>query len=133
LPQNCNNKRKGKDVRNLKKRFVVSILGFLAGIMNGLLGAGGGLIVVPLLKHYGLPQQKAQATAISIILPLTVISTIIYYINGNIPLDYNLWFIPFGALGAVIGAFLLPKISNKILKNIFAAFIIWAGIRLLLK
>ena len=120
-------------MRFLKKRFLLPIFGFLAGIMNGLLGAGGGLIVVPLLKHYGLEQQKAQATAISIILPLTAISTLIYYINGNIPLDSNLWFIPIGAVGAVIGAFLLPKISNKILKNIFAGFIIWAGIRLLLK
>ena len=120
-------------MRILKKSFILSLFGFLAGIMNGLLGAGGGLIVVPLLKHYGLEQRKAQATAISIILPLTAISSIIYYINGNIPLDYNLWFIPFGAIGAVTGAFLLPKISNKILKNIFAGFIIWAGIRLFLK
>lgn len=120
-------------MRFLKKHFLLPIFGFLAGIMNGLLGAGGGLIVVPLLKHYGLEQQKAQATAISIILPLTAISTIIYYFNGNIPIDSNFWFIPFGAVGAVIGAFLLPRISNKILKNIFAGFIIWAGIRLLLK
>lgn len=111
----------------------MSAFGFLAGIMNGMLGAGGGLIVVPLLKHYGLSQQKAQATAISIILPLTAISSFIYYLKGHIALDSNLWFIPFGALGAIIGAFLLPKISNKILKNIFAGFIIWAGIRLLLK
>lgn len=120
-------------MRFLRKRFFVTVFGFLAGIMNGLLGAGGGLIVVPLLKHYGLEQQKAQATAISIILPLTAISSFIYYLNGNIPLNSNLWFIPFGAIGAVIGAFLLPKISNKVLKNIFAGFIIWAGIRLLLK
>lgn len=120
-------------MRVLKKRFLVSFFGFLAGVMNGMLGTGGGLIVVPLLKSYGLEQQRAQATAISIILPLTAISAIIYYINGNIPLDSNLWFIPFGAVGAVIGAFLLPKISNKFLKNIFAVFIIWAGIRLLMK
>lgn len=120
-------------MRFLKKRFLLPIFGFLAGVMNGLLGAGGGLIVVPLLKHYGLEQQRAQATAISIILPLTAISSFIYYINGNIPLDYNLWYIPVGAVGAVAGAFLLPKIPNKILKKIFAGFIIWAGIRLLLK
>lgn len=120
-------------MRFLKKRFLLPFFGFLSGIMNGLLGAGGGLIVVPLLKHYGLEQQKAQATAISIILPLTAISSFIYYVNGNIPLDYNLWYIPIGALGAVAGAFLLPKIPNRILKKIFAGFIIWAGIRLLLK
>ncbi len=117
----------------MNKRFKLSAFGFLAGVMNGMLGAGGGLIIVPLLKHCGLNQQKSQATAISIVLPLTAISSFIYFLKGNITLDSSLWFIPFGAVGAIIGAFLLPKISNKILKNIFAAFIIWAGIRLLMK
>ena len=39
-------------------------------------------------------------------------------------------YMPFGAVGAVIGAKLLPKISNKAISRIFALFIIYAAVRL---
>ena len=58
--------------------------GFFVGIVNALFGAGGGMIAVPLLTKNGLSQKEAQATAVSVILPLTVITSVIYYFQGNL-------------------------------------------------
>lgn len=49
-------------------------IGFLTGIINGLFGSGGGTIIVPALVFLiGMEDFKAHATAISIILPLSII------------------------------------------------------------
>lgn len=109
------------------------IYGVLIGFINSLFGAGGGMIAVPLLKNLGLDQKKAQATTICIILPLSVVTSAIYLLKGYVTFSDALPFIIPGFFGAIIGTVLLKKINNKILKNIFAIFMLWAGLRLIMK
>ena len=52
-----------------------AVTGGLAGLCNGLFGAGGGLFLVPLLTQWaGLEQRKAFATSVAVILPLSLVS-----------------------------------------------------------
>ena len=47
------------------------LVGSLAGILNGLFGAGGGLVLVPFFTHWlKLEEKQAFATSIAVILPL---------------------------------------------------------------
>ena len=108
-------------------------IGFAAGILNGLFGAGGGIIVVPLLERTGIEAKKAHATSIAIISALSIASGVIYYLQGKLIFGEILWYLPTGALGAVIGAFLLKKISNNLLRIIFGVIMIISAVRLLLK
>ena len=63
---------------------VSALLGLLVGAVNGLLGAGGGMLAVPLLTGAeGLPAKKAHATAIALILPLSAVSTLVYALTGG--------------------------------------------------
>lgn len=114
-------------------KWFFAMLGLTAGILNGLFGAGGGIVVVPLLEKADIEPQKAHATSICIILVLSIISTVVYWKNGNIPFVETLYYIPAGLIGAIAGAFLLKKISNDLLKRIFGIVIVISGIRLLLK
>ena len=107
--------------------------GVIIGIINGLLGAGGGMLAVPLLKSSGLGQKEAHATSIAVILPLSVISAVTYLLKGNVAFGDALPYLLPGALGAVLGALLLGKISDKRLRRVFGIFMIWAGIRLLMR
>ncbi len=106
------------------------LFGFLIGIVNALFGAGGGMIAVPFLKSLGLSQKQAQATAISVILPLTVLSAIIYYVRGYFTLSDAAPFIFFGFPGAIFGTLLLSKFRNSFLQAMFSFFMLWAGYRL---
>ena len=108
-------------------------IGTIIGLINSLLGAGGGLITVPYLSKQGLSQQKAQATSVFIILPLTAVSTILYLHKNIFTLKEAFIFLPFGIIGAILGGIFLKKIPAVILKIIFSAFMVYAGVRMLIK
>lgn len=108
------------------------IIGIMTGLINGLFGGGGGMILVPMLiKFLKLEQKNAHATAILIILPLSILSCLIYIIFGK--MKWSLAFpITLGVvIGGVIGAFLLKKISNKVLGLVFYLLMIFAGAKML--
>lgn len=58
---------------------------FLPGLLNGLLGTGGGILAVAFLRRQGLGQPQAQATALCLMLPLSAISLAVYALHGNFP------------------------------------------------
>lgn len=120
-------------LKNIKKHIKSASFGLAVGLVNGVFGAGGGMLAVPLLKKTGMEQKNAHANAVAVILPITVISAILYLTKGTVQLRDSIAYIPTGLLGSVIATFLLKKFSNKWLQKIFAAFMIYAGIRLLMR
>ena len=118
----------------MKKETVFSAFsGFLIGAVNGLLGAGGGMLAVPMLKKSGMSQKQAHANAVAVILPISLVSAIAYIIKGNVSIGEAVPFMPSGVVGAIAATFLLKKISPIYLKIIFGGFMVWAGIRMLIK
>ncbi len=117
----------------MKKNIFKAAGGLAIGFINGLLGAGGGMLAVPLLKKYGLDTKEAHASSIAVILPLTVFSAVLYLISGRVSIGDSLIYLPTGILGAVAGAFVLKKIPDKWIRRLFGIFLIWAGVRLFLK
>ncbi|MBD9220508.1 MAG: sulfite exporter TauE/SafE family protein [Clostridiales bacterium] len=62
------------------------LIGIITGFANGLFGSGGGTVVVPCMEKYlGIDAHKSHATAIAVILPLSVLSAVIYFFKANIP------------------------------------------------
>ncbi len=114
-----------------------NIMKFLAGLaigaVNVTLGAGGGMLTVPLYKKIGMSQKESQINAVATILPITIISAVIYLINGSVEIsDTYIYLIP-GLVGSALGTFVIKKTSNKFLTVVFALFMIWAGVRLFFK
>lgn len=107
--------------------------GLTVGLVNGLLGAGGGMIAVPLLQKLGLDRKQAHANAVAVILPITVLSAALYLIKGYVSVSDSFIFIPGGIIGSLLGTLIMRKISPKWLKRIFGGFMIYAGVRLLLR
>ena len=105
--------------------------GFIAGILNGLLGAGGGMVIVPMLERSGLEPTRAHATSIAVIVPLCILSAAFYLQGGSLKLTDALPYIPAGLIGAYAGAKLLPHIPARILRRIFGAFMLYAAYHLL--
>ena len=107
--------------------------GSLAGLVNGLFGGGGGMIIVPCLKRFLKYETNAShATAIAVILPLSVASGIFYTVFGNFEWR-SLVFTSAGVVaGGILGALLLKKLSSKPLTLIFALVMAAAGVKMLL-
>lgn len=120
-------------MKSIKKYLKTASAGAAVGLVNGIFGAGGGMIAVPMLKRLGLDQKSAHANAVAVILPITVLSAALYLFKGTVTLADSFVYIPSGVIGSVFATFALKKISNRILNKIFAGFMIYAGIRLLIK
>ncbi len=109
------------------------VAGALAGIANGLFGAGGGLFLVPLLIGWvGMEQKKAFATSIAIILPLSIVSYVLFCMKGG-----NVWTdaLPYligGIIGGLISAKLFRKISVIWLHRAFGVLLLYGGIKAVL-
>ncbi len=117
-----------------KKQILILILcGALIGLVNGFFGGGGGMLCVPILeKIIGLESKKAHATTLCVILPLCMVSALVYIYNNNI--DFvNLSWVSLGAItGGIIGAIFLSKINSKWLRVIFAILMLGVGVKMVI-
>jgi len=121
--------RKSKVLKYVK----YALIGIVTGTANGLFGSGGGCIVVPAMVHLlDVEEHKAHATAISIILPLTVVSAVYYIIKGFADWGLTLKVVLGGLAGGYLGAKLLNVCPDRILRKIFAIFMAAAGIKMVL-
>ena len=108
------------------------ITGAIIGFVNGFWGGGGGMICVPLLQNViKLPEKKAHATTLLIMLPLSIASLVVYLFSGNLPIVDALKIGVGFVVGGVGGANILKKISNKWLGYLFSIIIIIGGVKML--
>lgn len=120
-------------VKGNSNLWIKLIMGAIIGFVNGFWGGGGGMICVPLLTQIiKLPEKKAHATTLLIMLPLSIISLVIYIIKGNIVWIDALKVGGGFVLGGVVGAYLLKVISNVWLSIVFSMVIIAGGVKMLL-
>ena len=116
----------------MKKRLLYAIVGIVSGFLNGVLGAGGGTVIVPALERlFGVPPHRAHATAISIILPISMVSSYFYLQKGLFELKSTLIIAAAGVVGGVIGALALKRFSGRTLRIAFALLLVFMGIRML--
>ncbi len=114
---------KTKTVKNAQR----VLCGTLVGGANSLFGGGGGMIAVPLLAKTGLSEKQAHATAILLILPVSLLSFIFYVWRGF----YDPSVLVPTAIGVTAGGFLgaklLGKMPAKTVNLVFAALQAAAG------
>lgn len=121
----------------------MSVAAVIAGVINGIFGTGGGIVIIFTLNYFCKKEKNYKnnteifkeimvMTMLSV-LPMSIISAIIYRINGINEFSSVILFLPGAVIGGLCGAFLMYKFNVKIIKNIFAATVIYAGIKMFLK
>ena len=115
-----------------KKELLLALAGCAGGAVNGVFGGGGGMVVVPLLSGVGgKPPLVAHATAILVILPVSLASAVVYLWGGYFDAELFLA-VGLGVLaGGFAGAKLLNAISPAAATMAFAAVMFAAGIRMI--
>ena len=119
---------KGKVMETTKIKNAKKILcGVAVGAANSLFGGGGGMLAVPLLNKTGYDEKTAHATAILVILPVSLFSFLLYLFRGFV--DYSV-LIPTSlgvTAGGFLGARLLGKMPTKTVNLLFALLQALAG------
>lgn len=91
------------------------------------------MILVPLLAHYcGLSQRKAFATSVAIILPLCILSSVIYTQRGGMDWSAALPYLAGGLIGGWAGGRVFKRVNMVWLRRAFALLILYGGIKALL-
>lgn len=112
----------------------IMLIGIIAGFISGLFSAGGGLILVPIFVYFlQFSEKKARATSLFCILPMVVVTAIVYSKNNYIDWNIGIKCAVGGIIGGLIGGKLLNKIPAKYLKISFILFLFYAGISIILK
>ncbi len=106
-------------------------LGFLAGLLNGLLGAGGGIILVrgadKVLPREYRDGRDVFANALAVMLPISAVSAIAYVLRGSVHgLEFSKFILP-AVIGGAGGGLLLAVIDTRLLRLIFSALVVWSG------
>ena len=108
------------------------ILGLISGIICGLFGTGGGMILVPAFIYMlKIKPKKARATSLFCMLVMVVISSVFYYKNNYIDWKIGTLCAIGGIVGGYLGAKILKKMPDYMLKIAFTIFIAYYSFRML--
>ena len=113
-----------------KQRWLGSLLaGLGAGAVNGLFGAGGGMVLIPLLGLLtDLEDGEIFASSLAIILPICLASLIS---GSQVPWTDALPWLVGSAIGGTAAGIWGKKIPMKWLHRVLGLFILWGGVRFL--
>lgn len=113
-----------------------SVLGFSAGILNGLIAIGGGIIITPGLVVYGrAPPEVAVGTSLAAVFVLSATAFLMHASLGGLGLDpYAIAVVVVaGMIGALAGGWMLARLSASWMLFLFSAFLLVMSIRLLVQ
>lgn len=116
----------------------LALAGILAGFFNGLLGAGGGVILILFLARLvgedSESKKSIYANALCVMLPLSFLTISRY--GGPLrfsELTLSPSFVLGAVLGGLLGGFLLGKLPKKITGKLFAALTVISGILMVVR
>lgn len=108
------------------------LAGAAAGSINGLLGAGGGMLLVPLLaKLTDLEEQQIFPASVAVMLPVSMVSLTVIAFTEGLPLTAALPCLIGGSIGGISAGIWGKHIPVKWLHRIFGILILWGGLRYL--
>jgi hypothetical protein len=106
-------------------------IGLGGGLLSGLLGVGGGIVMVPLLVLWAAYSQRdAHALSLGAIIPISLAGIATYGVAGEVRYWQALGLAAGSIVGARIGADLLARIDERLLKVVFGTFLLGVAVLL---
>jgi uncharacterized protein len=106
-------------------------IGLGGGLLSGLLGVGGGIVMVPLLVLWAAYSQRdAHAISLGAIIPISIAGIATYGVAGEVRYWQALGLAAGSIVGAPIGAALLARIDERLLKIVFGTFLVGVAVLL---
>ena len=111
-------------------KIAILLAGSIAGAINGLLGAGGGMLLVPLLGRFSnLEDDEVFPGATCMMLPMCLVSLAFLSTQRQLPFLQALPYLIGSCAGGLLAGQLGHKIPTAWLHRIFGILLLWGGIR----
>ena len=104
---------------------VAVILGFLAGLGVG----GGSLLVMWLTLIVGIDHPQARIINLMFFIPSAIISSLFRWKQGSLHFKHLIPAVVAGCVAAAIFSWISRYVDVEILKKLFGALLLFAGIR----
>lgn len=122
----------------LEAMLLYLLFGSMVGILAGLMGAGGAMLLVPIL-HFTLEKQgvdpsiihhMAIATTMANILFTSTAATYSHHKRGVVPWRAVAWMVPGILAGAFAGSYVTAYIAAKPLTIAFSCFLVYGAVQM---
>ena len=108
----------------------ITLAGTGAGTVNGLFGAGGGMVLIPLLSLLSdLDDDAVFPASVSIILPICLVSLSFTFQASAMPWHTAIPYLIGSAAGGILAGLFGKAIPTKWLHHALGLLIIWGGFR----
>jgi uncharacterized membrane protein YfcA len=115
-----------------EKDLSLVVIGLATGFLAGLLGIGGGAFtVLAILLIVGMNQYTAQGCSLLALVPVGAVGAYTHWRHGNIVFSILPGLIGGIILGAFMGGMFANLLPENILRNLFAAVLMWLGIEMI--
>jgi uncharacterized membrane protein YfcA len=116
----------------VSKMLILLITGAVTGFFSGLMGVGGGpLMIVGMVLLAGFDQHTAQGSSLLAMVPGGAVGAYTHWRLGNVEAGLLKGLIPGIIVGTYAGGSCAHLLPESALRIIFAAVLIWTGIRYL--
>ena len=106
------------------------LLGFVAGMLAGMFGVGGGILFVPTLVALGLTQLEAEATSLLAILPTAAAGVWQQRRFGNVRFRAAAVVGVASIPGVAAGVAIAESLSEDVLQMLFALLVVCVAVEL---
>lgn len=107
----------------MENLFVV-LIGCVAGVVTGLIGASGVMVIVPALTILGYATSDAIGASLFIDTIASLVVAWTYYQNKNVNLKQGIWIAVGSVSGAQLGSMISPSIPDLGLSSAFSVFLV---------
>lgn len=116
------------------------VTGFIAGLLAGLLGVGGGIVIVPVLyllfTYLEIPgsiiMHVAVATSLATIIPISISSARSHHAKGAVDLRVLKSWGPFILIGAAAGGAASGSIDSRYLQLLFGLIALYVSVSMII-
>jgi len=108
------------------------IVGFVAGVLSGLFGVGGGVVTTPAVNALlGGTAIQAVATPLPVVFPTSLVGAYTYARAGEASFRAARWAVGPGVAGAVLGAYLTELVNAHLLLVVTSGLIGWTAVEVI--
>ena len=109
--------------------FEFIITGFVAGILSGILGVGGGVVLIPMIVLLaGVDQHTAQGISLAVIAIITFFGAFTHSRQKHVRSDVAWLLVPSAVIYSLIGTIVARHIQGNILRDIVGIVVVIVGV-----